>query len=100
MIETSFQSQCPATSSFFVVIQLSPRRWAVAEQSSITRPNEEFRIITKAFANRIDAQQACSEIAGKPAHEYSALTREHVLDLDAIRGNSSPRSRLLAGWKN
>jgi hypothetical protein len=100
MIETSTQVDNSAVTTVFVVVQLSPRRWAIGEQASITRPNGEFRIISKSFNNRIDAHQVCSELAGKPREEYSELTREHLLDSRHLRGNTTPRSRLWAGWKN
>jgi len=100
MIEASIQGDNAAATSVFVVVQLSPRRWAIGEQASITRPNTEFRIISKSFDNRIDAHQVCSELAGKPMEEYSELTREHLLDSRHLRGNTTPRSRLWTDWKN
>ena len=100
MIETSSHTESPTGTLAFVVIQLSTRRWAVAEQSSFARPNSEFRVITKSFDNRIDAHQACSELAGKRMAEYSDLTREHLLEPRQLRGNTTPRSRLWAGLKN
>jgi hypothetical protein len=100
MIEASSPFDRPAAASAFAVIQLSPRRWAVAEQMSITRPNSELRVVTKSFSNRIDAHQVCSELGCKRNEEYSALTRAHLLDPRQLRGNTTPRSRLLASWKN
>lgn len=100
MVEASPHRDSSITTAVFVVIRLSPRRWAVAERSGITLPNDEFRIITKSFDNRIDAHQACSELAGKRMDEYSELTREHLLHPRQLRGNSTPRSRLWASWNN
>jgi hypothetical protein len=90
MVEASSHRDSSITAAVFVVIRLSPRRWAVAERSGITLPNDEFRIITKSFDNRIDAHQACSELAGKRREDYSELTREHLLNPRQLRGNSTP----------
>lgn len=84
----------------FLVVQISPRRWVVAEQVGLFLHNPEYRPVTRPFGNRIDAHTVCSELATRDGGACSELTREHLLDAASFRGETHLRSHLLRGSEN
>lgn len=90
----------PADGAEFVVLQISPRRWVVAEQVGLFLHNPEYRAVTRSFGNRVDAHTVCTELATKVESEYSLLTREYLLEVGAFRGKTYLRSQLLRGSEN
>src|SRR4029078_5388062 len=90
----------PRNSSRFIVLQLSPRRWVVAEQTGLFLANPEFRAVTRPFGNRVDAHAVCTELATRDPGGFGELTREHLLGPGAFRGKSYLRSQLLNGMEN
>jgi hypothetical protein len=84
----------------FMVLQVSPRRWVVAERTGLFLANPEFRVVTRAFGNRVDAHAVCTELATRDPRDFGEMTREHLLGADAFRGRDYSRSQLLNGMQN
>jgi hypothetical protein len=79
-----------------VVVQLSPRRWAVARRYSLPLALPEYRIITRPITSRIDAQAICQELLIHSGRDLSLLAREHLLTEDSRRNTGYYRSSVLA----
>ena len=62
----------------FVIVQVSPKRWVVAEQQGID--SVFYKIITKPIAFRDKVLVVWQEILDLDMKDYSALTKEALLD--------------------
>jgi hypothetical protein len=96
----SLQQYRAARRGTWIVVQISRRRWVVAEQLDLFLHNVECRTVTRPFTNRIDAHTVCTELATRPPGDYSALTTQHLLDAASLRGRTYLRSHFLQGSNN
>jgi hypothetical protein len=100
MIEPVFQHGHHLATGTFVVVQVSPRRWVVAERIELYLHNPEYRVVTRPFTNRVDAHAVCTELATKAPAGYSPVTVEHLLSPDSFRGTTFLRSHLVQRSEN